>query len=127
MPYFQQHPSNHPSHHPAIIQERPPPYPRPALVGGAVSRAARADPLAVAVAVAVRRHAHALAADARDGLRRADEDLVDARRRDAAGKAGVAIGVKLALRVGVVVGRGDDGDGEVVVCGGVLVKNRGRG
>lgn len=77
--------------------------PRPALIRRAEPPTAGADVLPVPVAVAVRRHAHALAADARDGLRRADQDLVDARGRDAAGEGGRAAGVELALAFGVVV------------------------
>lgn len=91
--------------------------PRPAPVRSTESRAARADPHAILEADAVGRHAHALAADARNGGGRANKDLVDTARGDAAGESGVAIVVELALGVGVVVGGFDDVDCDVVVCG----------
>lgn len=90
--------------------------PRPALIRRTVPSAARPNILAIAVAVAIGGHAHPLAADARDGRGGPDEDLVDARRRDAACEGGVTIDLELALVVGVVVGGIDDVDGDVVVC-----------
>lgn len=91
--------------------------PGAALVRRAEAVAARPDVLAVPVAVAVGGHAHAEAADGHDGLGRADQHEADAVGRDAAGEGhlGAGDGAELALRVGVVVGRLDDVDGEVAV------------
>ena len=90
--------------------------PRAALIRGAEPVAAGPDVLAVVViAVAVGSDAETETAHARDGLRRADEDVLLTGRIDAAGQGLVAGSVEGALVLGVVVRRVDNADSDVVV------------
>ncbi len=69
------------------------------------------------IAVAVGSHAETLAADARDGRRRPDQDLVGAGRADAADEGDAAGGmVELAVVERVVIWCVDDANCDVVVC-----------
>ena len=95
--------------------------PRPALIRRTIPRTARPHKLPMSIiAVAVGSHAEAHAADARDGRRRPDQDLVGAGRADAADEGDAAGGVvELAVVEGVVIWCVDDADCDVVVCLGV--------
>lgn len=101
--------------------------PGAALVRRAVTIAARPNKLPVLIAVAIVGHAHALAADSHNRLRRADQHRTDAVGSDAVGKGhlGAVNGAEIALRVGIVVGSLDDVDCEVAVCRRVSVSGEG--